>query len=260
MILYKYIDENSLDYIFLDNAISLKFNPIGKFNDPFESFGYSLATVNDDNSLFHLTFRHDINSYLACLCLSKTPLDVLMWSHYANSHNGYVVGIDTEIAGFENCSECVITARDGEIKYRKVRNTEKIFVDANSINDNAILKKLLLEKSIHWAYEKEVRIIKKTNKLTINKDSLLHMTNNIGAIREIYVGINNKSFPAQARKNQLLNKLILDNKINLFKCEFKMGTWDLKKEEYSLPVDNDFRISHFDEIEKVIRAIHRDKI
>ncbi|HBM9353322.1 TPA: DUF2971 domain-containing protein [Citrobacter freundii] len=260
MILYKYIDAKSLNFIFLQDTLSIKFNPIGKFNDPFESYGACLATTNDENSLLHLTLRHAINNELACLCLSKDPLSVLMWSHYADSHSGYVVGIDTEIAGFENSNECVITASEGDISYYNDRKKESLHVDENSINDKETIIKILLNKSIHWKYEEETRIIKRVSELT-NKDShFLHEIKNINAIKEIYIGIKNETFQNQVNDIPLLHSLILNNEIELFKCEFKSGTWDLKQEDYSFPMENDFRISYMDAIEKVVKAIHRNDI
>ncbi|WP_222928964.1 DUF2971 domain-containing protein, partial [Enterobacter hormaechei] len=99
MILYKYVPEETLKLFFDHDATSFKFTPVGQFNDPFETYGVSFAS-EDKDSLAHLTFRSKINSDLASLCLSRSPLEVLMWSHYAQHHRGYVVGIDTELAGF----------------------------------------------------------------------------------------------------------------------------------------------------------------
>lgn len=260
MILYKYISEKSLNDIFLNDHISVKFNPIGNFNDPFESYGACLATINDDNSLLHLTLRHTINNELACLCLSKEPLSVLMWSHYADSHCGYVVGIDTEIAGFENSNECVITAGEGDISYYSNRKKELLHVDENSINDKEIIKKILLNKSIHWEYEQETRIIKRISELTCKDIHFLHETKNINAIKEIYIGIKNEAFHNQVKNIPLLQSLLSNNEIKLFKCEFNAGTWDLKKEDYRFPLRNDFRISYMAEIERAIKAIHRNDI
>lgn len=67
MILYKYIDNQSLERFFKDGYISIKFTPHGEFNDPFESYGYAL----DDESIESLTMRYEINQNIACLCLSK---------------------------------------------------------------------------------------------------------------------------------------------------------------------------------------------
>lgn len=69
MILYKYISKDSLGYVFGSNGISIKFTPFCDFNDPFESYGASIAP-HDEGSLIHLTMRHEINNKLACLCLS----------------------------------------------------------------------------------------------------------------------------------------------------------------------------------------------
>ncbi|EAN5881063.1 DUF2971 domain-containing protein, partial [Salmonella enterica] len=116
MILYKYVPEETLKLFFDHDATSFKFTPVGQFNDPFETYGVSFAS-EDKDSLAHLTFRSKINSDLASLCLSRSPLEVLMWSHYAQHHRGYVVGIDTELAGFHDENLCLITANEGGIDY-----------------------------------------------------------------------------------------------------------------------------------------------
>ncbi|HFM4300322.1 TPA: DUF2971 domain-containing protein, partial [Escherichia coli] len=90
-----------------DGYISIKFTPYSEFNDPFESYGYELSL--DGESLEPLAMRGEINQNVACLCLSKNPLNVLMWSHYADKHQGFVVAIDTERAGFDDEEKCLIT-------------------------------------------------------------------------------------------------------------------------------------------------------
>ncbi|WP_228284846.1 DUF2971 domain-containing protein [Acinetobacter sp. AR2-3] len=40
-----------------------------------------------------------------------------MWSHYADSHKGMVIGIDTEKAGLESFENYTIPAQRGEIIY-----------------------------------------------------------------------------------------------------------------------------------------------
>ncbi|MDV1154738.1 DUF2971 domain-containing protein [Citrobacter freundii] len=136
MILYKYIDNASLDRFFQDGYISIKFTPHSEFNDPFESYGYAL----DDKSIKSLTMRHEINQNLACLCLSKNPLNVLMWSHYADKHQGFVVAIDTEKAGFDDETKCLITAPKGDIEYLGNRIKSKLKINQDNIYDTDIIR------------------------------------------------------------------------------------------------------------------------
>ncbi|KJP43593.1 hypothetical protein SR70_04810 [Klebsiella aerogenes] len=258
MIVYKYIDSASLDHFFKDGYISLKFTPHGEFNDPFESYGYSL----DDESIESLTMRHVINCNIACLCLSKNPLNVLMWSHYSDKHQGFAVAIDTEKAGFDDESKCLITAPQGDIEYLTERRKSKLKVSQDNVYDTDIISKLLLTKSIHWRYEEEIRIIKKTEFLERQGTVLIDKVVNIDAVTEIYIGINNKNFDNIVRNNKELESLILNKTIKLYQCDFKKSTWDLDKEDYHYSTHPHVmeRMEVFDSAEKILRAMERNHI
>ncbi|MBJ8816258.1 DUF2971 domain-containing protein, partial [Citrobacter freundii] len=255
MILYKYIDNASLDRFFQDGYISIKFTPHSEFNDPFESYGYAL----DDKSIESLTMRHEINQNLACLCLSKNPLNVLMWSHYADKHQGFVVAIDTEKAGFDDETKCLITAPKGDIEYLGNRIKSKLKINQDNIYDTDIISKLLLTKSLHWEYEEEIRIIKKAELLQNQGTILIDKIIDLKTVTGIYIGINNKGIDEIIRKNNTLETLILNNTVQLYQCEFKKSTWDLTIEgyEYTKYPHDMQRMDVFDSVEKVLRAMER---
>ena len=258
MILYKYIDNASLDRFFGDGYISIKFTPHGEFNDPFESYGYAL----DDESLESLTMRNEINQNLACLCLSKNPLNVLMWSHYADKHQGFVVAIDTEKAGYDDEAKCLITAPKGDMDYLGSRIKSKLKISQENIYDTNIISKLLLTKSLHWKYEEEIRIIKKKESLQKQGAVLIDKIIDLKSVTGIYVGINNKGFDETIRNNITLEELVLNKTIHLYQCEFKKSTWDLDIEDYEYtkyPHDMQ-RMDVFDSVEKVLRAMERNHI
>lgn len=262
MILYKYVDASSLGHFFKDGYISIKFTPHGEFNDPFESYGYSIG----DESLISLTMRHEINKNLACLCLSKNPLNVLMWAHYGDEHRGFAVEIDTEKAGFDDESHCIITAPNGDIDYLEERIKGRLKVDQSNVYRTDIISKLLLNKSVHWKYEEEVRVIKKseslTEQLTDKGPILITKVINLDAVTGIYIGMRNANFDSVVRENSQLEDLITNQKIKLYRCDFKKSTWDLDKEDHQYvkhPHMMD-RIGVYDSLEKVIRNMNRDHI
>ena len=261
MILYKYISEDSLEYIFVANGISIKFTPFCDFNDPFESYGASIAP-HDEGSLIHLTMRHEINNKLACLCLSKDPLNVLMWSHYADKHKGFVIGIDTEDAGFEDEANLIITAKKGDMDYRGERDNVSVSVTHENIFDEHVSRKLLLSKSLHWAYENEVRIIKRTALLDNQSGHLIHKIENRCAVKELYVGINNDNYKSVIMENSCLENLILNGNVNLYLCDFKEGTWDLDKRPiiYRNPIAEHAMHDVFESLKDIIMAIDRNKV
>ncbi len=258
MILYKYIDNSSLDRFFKDGYISIKFTPHSEFNDPFESYGYAL----DDESIESLTMRYEINQKLACLCLSKNPLNVLMWSHYADKHQGFVVAIDTERAGYDDEEKCLITAPKGDIDYLESRVKSKLLISQDNIYDTDVIGKLLLTKSLHWKYEQEIRIIKKTESLQKQDPILIDKVVDLKSVTAIYIGINNKMADKIIRNNNTLETMILDKTVQLYQCEFKKSTWDLTAEDYEYTkYSHDMqRMDVFDSAGKILRTMERNHI
>lgn len=260
MLLYKYIPEGSLKLFFDHDAISFKFTPVGHFNDPFETYGVSLAS-EDVDSLMHLTLRSKINSELASLCLSESPLEVLMWSHYAQHHRGYVVGIDTDLAGFNDESLCLITANEGNIDYLEERDKTRIIVSDKDFKNKDIIKKILLRKSLHWKYEKEVRVVIESEKLLPIENEedkfYLYKAPGINSIKEIYIGINNDEYEFTVTDNESLRNAILKNNIKIQKCNFKKGTWDLDSMDYDM---KDITNIEFNVLAGVISAFEKNEV
>ena len=70
-----------------------------------------------------------------------------MWSHYADMHKGFVIGIDAEDAGFEDEANLIITAKKGDMDYRTERDKVSVSVTHENIFDENVSRKLLLNKS-----------------------------------------------------------------------------------------------------------------
>lgn len=101
-------------------------------------------------------FIEDINRQYGVLCLSRNPLSILMWSHYANNHEGFLIEFKIPIVGNED------DAKDLQnllvpfpITYSKNRPVLEVFENVT----HESLKKHLLTKSIDWEYEEEERVI-----------------------------------------------------------------------------------------------------
>ena len=87
------------------------------------------------------------------LCLSAKSDNILLWSHYANSHRGYCIEYRAKRIDAEN----VIYKPDAPtIKIKELLPTE--FEDYQSITGCKI-KKALLTKLIDWKHENEYRFI-----------------------------------------------------------------------------------------------------
>lgn len=80
-----------------------------------------------------------IHGYLS---LSKTSQNILMWSHYAQNHEGFVLGFDSGHEYFQNGVS--------EVRYSDQRPCLNPFQQQQDAS-------LFFTKSTDWAYEQEVR-------------------------------------------------------------------------------------------------------
>ena len=129
-----------------------------------------------------------INRAQGVLSLSRTNDSLLMWAHYADSHRGYVLGLDEKHPFFNR--------PDGSGNPTKPRNviytSKRIVIDAE---DPDFHEQLLCIKSLEWAYEQEVRVFR--NFSSNHEDFEQHTLDQIHlftlpkeCIKEIYIGAN----------------------------------------------------------------------
>jgi hypothetical protein len=178
--LYKYrADDRGTDSIFCENTIY--FSPPSNFNDPFDCQLVSDTTnsrqeIEDwlksikpelktksrllkqeaDKFCANPTEMHRfINDSIASVmsetgisCFSKNSNNLLMWSHYANSHRGLCLKFDP--------------IQDSDLFDTPIKvNYSKNYPVYNHLRDGPNYIDLLLStKSKHWKYEKEWRLFK----------------------------------------------------------------------------------------------------
>ena len=65
----------------------LKFTPPARFNDPYDCIAVTEIEGNKPTDLLQKAFTEK----LAVTCFNNNPLSILMWSHYAQSHQGFVI-------------------------------------------------------------------------------------------------------------------------------------------------------------------------
>ncbi len=133
-----------------------------------------IRTVNLDSPEAKETaaefLQNFFDSRYGCLCLSAAegpvyaPANLLMWSHYADCHKGFVLGFQREHPYFHQ--------RDprkpyfGEItpvSYKLERPSGPVVNDPTDIGPAIYYQfavRFFLHKSIHWKYEKEWRLIR----------------------------------------------------------------------------------------------------
>ncbi|MNK09777.1 hypothetical protein D3C87_277530 [compost metagenome] len=104
------------------------------------------------------------NSYICCFAEEKENL--LMWSHYTGSHQGVCLKFDITV--------------DPDFFITPVRvNYTEIYPKENYIKDSGkTIMSILTSKSIHWKYEKEIRVVKpvaEENKFFFKKEALVEI-------------------------------------------------------------------------------------
>ena len=147
-----------------------------------------------------------------------------MWSHYASSHQGVVIGFDANIAGFTDEETCLIPAQYGSIIYTQTRPSaplvsapkgEPIRVGKTHhypVGHHEKLSRLFLHKSMCWAYEEEVRVVKCIADLDrdgVNASGCFELINQenrrlycynlpTGSIKEIFLGLRHQALVSGA--------------------------------------------------------------
>ncbi|MDQ6786886.1 MAG: DUF2971 domain-containing protein [Acidobacteriota bacterium] len=184
MLIYKYTSSFAGKLI-VENG-SIRFSQVEVLNDPFElapSLDKFKSTIKNfvrntqefkDNTK-NMTFiekeasiqrivQPSIDEILkqtkesVVLSLTKTPDNPLMWSHYADSHKGVVIGFDYDNYFFHQTEHPQITC-SYDVNYSDVRPEFFDFVNFWNMNVSVDdYRNMLLTKSIEWKYEEEVRM------------------------------------------------------------------------------------------------------
>jgi hypothetical protein len=100
-------------------------------------------------------FRQDNNSNYAFLSLSKKQNNLLMWSHYSDSHRGFVLGFESDHAFFQTTILREVRALT-EVSYSPTRP----IMPAPDQNWTNLAEIMFFTKSDHWSYEEELRLVK----------------------------------------------------------------------------------------------------
>lgn len=155
---------------FLSNGL-IRLSQSSCLNDPFE-----MALTDSTNSKLSYQFEggdgkeyttsravgaESVMKFMGVVSLSETKDNLLMWSHYADSHRGVVIEFDVEES--EPFTLFNMPKKSGfsskwifeRVNYRKTRWLE----DPALKSDDDIMKHYILTKSDEWIYEKEHRFI-----------------------------------------------------------------------------------------------------
>ncbi|RZK40320.1 MAG: DUF2971 domain-containing protein [Pedobacter sp.] len=192
------------EFLFANLASNqLYFNNVGNFNDPFEGgFRYRITRNYGEFKSFYLnnylgspdkleyhfnhieefeqklnstfTWRH-ANNAVTCFSHSINEVNVLMWSHYANNHNGVCLHFDEKKLKFANklIGSVGINAPTGP---NAINYTDK-YLNEDPSSQQLNARNFLTTKFTPWSYEKESRYIAPQSGLyTFDPGSLIEVT------------------------------------------------------------------------------------
>lgn len=111
--------------------------------------GIKIKSDSSCESIAHAYASQRLDGLLGALCLSEVCDSILMWSHYAKSHAGFVIEFDTSNDWFKGQGEFLGLRR---VLYRDGR--------PHSCVADLGLAEVALTKSAHWVYEREWRMMR----------------------------------------------------------------------------------------------------
>ncbi|MDD6172876.1 MAG: DUF2971 domain-containing protein [Elusimicrobia bacterium] len=174
-------------------------------------------------------------SDLRIFCFSKNPLNILMWSHYANSHTGVCIGfktyqLDERAFGIrvqENCvNNKLLEANFPNMLIPiPVNYTSHVAGEYDFGKGNAeVLIEAFLNKAIDWQYEQEYRVVATSDTLLKNPVMI-----DVNEIEEIIFGLRASSLLIEQVKDIVFKSPYKRPGPKLYQCQRISGTYALKK-------------------------------
>ena len=98
---------------------------------------------------------YELCNVVGILSLSETPDNLLMWSHYAENHTGFVLMFDSSHDFFKGETPLPGFAKPEPVQYKSERPRTTV--------EEVTMPELFLTKGSDWKYEKEWRYLKYLN-------------------------------------------------------------------------------------------------
>jgi hypothetical protein len=173
---FKYFPNNDFSKDALKNNY-LFYSHFENFNDPFDCHSVlidiSYKHKKEIKRTFEKSLREALDKHGVC-CFSRTIDSILMWSHYANKHEGFSIEFYCKEEP-EGLNPLDVNYIEHFTKPDLINNTE-----------NTIYH-LIYSKAKDWEYENELRLLKK---ITNNDIDSRKVNYNRKDIKSIYFGIN----------------------------------------------------------------------
>jgi len=125
---------------------------IEKSNLPLKELIKAKVEKYDMKKMMNIEYHKLLNSLIGIFSLSKNKSNILMWSHYTNSHTGVIIKIIANQSYFEYLDKVDYSADRPKIKFSKRDYTTEESLE--------VYKKVFFTKSLGWLYESEYRDMK----------------------------------------------------------------------------------------------------
>jgi hypothetical protein len=163
--------------------------------------------------------REEKFSKIGVCCFSKNNSNLLMWSHYADSHKGFCLEFDSNIEPFEKNFDVIYNPDIPTIE------SDLLFDEENKFES---FKKLLSFKSKDWEHEEELRVLHKEKNKNFRYPRY--------ALKAIYFGIKTNQYDIE-----IVCSLIRTHNpsVRFYRMERLASRFGIKPEEffYSTPVE-----------------------
>lgn len=165
--IYKHLSFDANLYVLnLFKKLQLKFTHPDNFNDPYDC----MAEIKFEDvpkfqyELLQKHFSDAIRANLSVTCFNNNPLNMLMWSHYAQSHKGFLVEFRIPHPTLEWVHDAFniqsVTYQDEfpQIPLSIIDSTN-LYDPENGLRMYNIVKNQYLVKAKDWQYENEFRVL-----------------------------------------------------------------------------------------------------
>jgi len=269
--LFKYLAPDRFCNLFCERMI--RFSQPSALNDPFEltpsikiDEAYTIQKLRENGEKFGCTptspeiiaavdavnsleYRHSVNkaiydkhlSQIGVLCLCEEDSDLLMWAHYGQSHQGFVLEFDTTHDFFSqsywlnemelrkmNLDEYGFCGVLTKVEPCKMRPQ---FVISETLGTMADCAPHFFKKSRQWSYENEWRMLMPISAGHKVEPDIYLFPLELSAIKRIILGCNADETlekKARALKYREETKHILVEKAEVDLDEFKLNFKTLK--------------------------------
>ena len=213
--------------LFSSNDIISQLEKIAKMQKlDFDFVGLKENIQSEKDRMFSL-LKETLSNKIRMTCFTNKNDNILMWSHYANKHNGICVKYD-----LKDCKELLYSTFPVVYSTKRPsisKNELLISSSETKVNEDKLLLllvKSLLTKSDEWKYEEEWRSIIPTENLI--SDNLKHK-----CIKAIYFGVKVE----YSKISEIIDKLKEDidiRNIKFFKMNMDDSTYSIKEEEIKI--------------------------